>query len=101
MAKRPKKTVKVTILAPDVVERNQIKFGEWLKKRREELNLSLKEVAKAGKCSDSWLCQLENAFCDCTSIKAGSLPKLALAYRLPVLTILDAILGVTGCQRGS
>jgi len=100
MAKRTsKQTVKVTLLPPDVLEKNQIKFGAWLKERREKLELSLREAAKIGKCDDAWLSQLENARCDCTAIRASSLPKLALAYKLPVLTIFDAILGVCGCQR--
>lgn len=100
MAKRvSKKTIKVTSLPPDVLERNQIKFGAWLKERRESLELSLRVAAKAGKCSVAWLCQLENAACDCTAIQVNSLPKLALAYKLPVLTLLDAIFGVVGCQR--
>lgn len=101
VARRNKKTIAVTDFSPDVLERNQKKFGLWLRTRREQLGLSQEEAAKAGHCSDSWLCQLETAFCDCTAIKANKLPKLALAYQLPVLTILDAILGVTGVKRVS
>jgi transcriptional regulator with XRE-family HTH domain len=97
--RKPKKTVTVTDLSPEVLERNRVKFGAWLRTRREELALSQREAAKAGKCSDAWICQLENAMCDCTAIQVNSLPKLALAYRVPVLTVLDALLGVCGCQR--
>lgn len=92
-------TVKVVQLPPDVFESNQVKFGNWLRDRRESLNLPLRDAAKIAKCSNAWLSQLENARCDVTATRVHSLATLALAYKLPIITLLDAILGVCGCQR--
>jgi len=93
-----KKTATTTTLPPEVFRANQIKFGIWLRDRREALELSQRAAAKKGGCSDAWLCQLETADCDCTAVQVSSLPKLALAYQLKVITLLEAILGVSGCQ---
>jgi len=102
--KKPRKQRKnliVTDLPPDVLERNRVKFGAWLRARRHELGLSMREAAKQGACSDAWLCQLETVMCDCAAIQVNSLPKLALAYKVPVLTMFDAVLGVVGVSRAS
>jgi transcriptional regulator with XRE-family HTH domain len=95
---RTKIDVTRTDLHPKVFRENQIRFGLWLRDRRESLGLSQRAAAKKGSCSDAWLCQLETADCDCTAIQVNSLPKLAIAYQLNVITILEAILGVSGCK---
>lgn len=99
--RRMKKTVTSTLLSQEAFRANQEKFGIWLRDRRESLGISQRLAAKRGNCSDAWLCQLETASCDCTAIQVSSLPKLASAYKLNVITLVDAILGVSGVKRES
>lgn len=93
----PKKKEPITPhLDETTLDRNKVKLGAWLKSRRQELGLTLREAAKAGACSDAWLCQLENATCDVGAVQVSSIPKLSIAYRLPIAAIFTTILRALG-----
>jgi len=68
-----------------------IRLGAWLKARREELGRTLREAAEHGGCSDPWLSQLETGHASLASIRVDNLNKIAKAYDLEMVTLLEKL----------
>lgn len=60
------------------------KLGKLLRKYREEINMSLKNVSDITGITDSRLSKIENGKCSCP---ASDLKKLAELYHVPVVTL--------------
>lgn len=65
--------------------------GDWLKTRREQLRMTLREAAKKGDCSDAWLSQLENARINIWRTRVDHLYLLLGAYQLDMATLLKLL----------
>lgn len=71
----------------------------FLQERRTALlNRTLREAAALAKCSDAWLCQLENGVATLGHIRLSSLDWLMKAYDLDLPTIVN-LLGLCICQQ--
>lgn len=62
------------------------KLGNYLKKLREELGLSLREVAKRAELTPSYLARIESG--GFKSIGINTLVQLSLVYQIPITDLL-------------
>ena len=65
--------------------------GDWLKTRREQLRMTLREAAKKGDCSDAWLSQLENARINIWRTRVDHLYRILASYQLDMVTLLKLL----------
>lgn len=65
--------------------------GDWLKTRREQIRLTLRDAAAKGDCSDAWLSQLENARINIWRTSVEQLYRILAAYQLDMMTLLKLL----------
>lgn len=83
-------------ITEEALAANKVRLGEWLTSRREKMGRTLRVAADRGGCSDSWLSQLETGSADITKVKLSSLPRLARAYSISIIQLVETMLKAAG-----
>lgn len=74
---------------PRVKSKKALAFGRWLRRRRrEDLQLSLREVVNRSGLSLGQLSDIERGHCDGADLSVGNFVKLSVGYRVQVIALL-------------
>ena len=78
-------------------------FGEWLRERRGDLGLTLREIIKPTGVAIGWVSELERGIYNPFHLRFGHIIKLAHTYRLKPIALLTRLVELaerTGTDHG-